>query len=454
MSNKFDYHIKNHVDRHEYDVDPQEIWDGILAKQKPQRKRKIWLFLIPLALGGLMVLLWITNDISPSLNTSTSERQLEIKTSTTSVLDNSAGINTRTEVSSSKKQTSNLMPVDGKESVGRQIDKSIPIDTDVTTTPSRQINKEIVRELLFTNKKISIPYENSIRVNQVAGKNLETLASNNLKPQSELVFLTIAELATTDNNLSFKRPIPTLYLQPSLPESTPKEIKIQSKGRWSAALTGGYGLFNKSIISASNQEEAYQRNETERTVDIFTSNFLLNYDLNPSWTISTGVIYQKAYETFHWSGTYFEDSNGNVISNQEEFTENFNAISYEKVERNIESSYNSYEYIDLPLHVSYHPQLNMKLRTAITASVNANILNTNNGYVVNSQNIPVRLGTVQDEIGIGLRYGLGLSMMLPVSERLGLQLNGLYSFRTNTQRDLTLRYDYQEINLGINYKIN
>jgi len=454
MSNKFDYHIKKHVDRHEYDVDPQEIWDGILAKQKPKRKRKVWLLLLPLALGVLAASLWTTKNISPSLYTSTSELQSNTKTTPTSELDITTGIDTRTEVYEYNKKT---ISSTSANKGGNAIRQSVPPIPEKPIAHSKLVspeNQNVVQQFLSTDKKISAPYDKSTPTNLLATNDNKSQESNNLSPQSQIVFLATTELAKAYSTFNFERPIPLLNQLPILMESAPIDIKFQNRGKWSATLTGGYGLFHKSIVSASNDDEAFHRNETERPADFFTTNFLVNYDLNASWSISTGIIYQRAYETFRWTGTYFEDGNGNVINSAEEFTENFNTASFEKVERNIESSYNSYEYLDLPLQIAYRPQLNMKLRTAITASVNANILNTNSGYVVNAQNIPVRLGTVQDEMRVGLRYGLGLSMMLPVSERLGLQLNGLYSFRTNTQRDLSLRYDFQEISLGINYKIN
>ena len=73
MSNRFNKHIKDHVERHEYDVDPQEIWEGILAKEEPKPKSYLWLFLFPIAIGFIVTSSWLThNDLlskSDSLST-------------------------------------------------------------------------------------------------------------------------------------------------------------------------------------------------------------------------------------------------------------------------------------------------------------------------------------------------------------------------------------------------
>ena len=223
----------------------------------------------------------------------------------------------------------------------------------------------------------------------------------------------------------------------------------KSQSKWRLSINGGYGLVGKSIISATNEKEAFARGATEDPVDVFSSNISLSYDLSRNFSISSGLSYQKVYEKFSWSGTYYEDFNGDSFNN----VENITSIVYEKVERQA-LTYNQYNYLDIPLYISFRPQLNNKLRTALFAGLSANVFNTNKGTVLNQLAIPIELSTASNDIQIGLRYALGVSLELPISEYFGLQLNGLYSIRNNTQRDLTLRYDYLEINLGLSYRFH
>ena len=78
MSNQFNKHIKDHVERHEYDIDPQEIWDGILAKEKPDSRGYFWMFLFPIAIGFLAISTWLSHETlnsGSSLSNTTESKQ-------------------------------------------------------------------------------------------------------------------------------------------------------------------------------------------------------------------------------------------------------------------------------------------------------------------------------------------------------------------------------------------
>ncbi len=460
MSSRFNKHIKDHVERHEYDVDPQEIWEGILAKEKPKSRRYFWMLLFPFGIGLLAITTWLSHEnLTPSTTFSNSNDTNQVELSVQDkVLSNYNKIVT---LEREPKTTEIITEISSEQPASKQppnssIARQEKISSYFSSSKKSNLNSHSVLDHSTIEK--SELSTNTIKPtqHQISSISKETKSPSRLAEKPLLAELEqVKELIALQNiinlppGLSYKRTAPVSHSRPYLVQDQSQISVASSKqNRWSLGINAGYGFVGKSIVSSSNESEAFDRSTTETPVELFSSELLVTYDISNNWSISSGINYQRVYEKFEWSGTFFEDHNGAIFQD----VENFTSIAFEKVEQTT-SIYNQYNYVDIPLYLTYSPRLYRKLRPALFAGLSANVINYNEGTILNQVSLPLSLSDTKN-LQVGLKYVVGAAIEFPITEYLGLQLRGLYSLRNNSQRDLSLRYDYQEINLGITYKFH
>jgi len=468
MSIDIDDLIKKHVNGHEADIDPNEIWAGVQAKQKNKPRRKL-IGLIYLSLLLIVPLCWLSIRLVT---------QNQTTADTTKLVENSeASFNTTDTVYNSDNTTFNPIDLNANN---QEISNS-PVESN--TSDNTQGNTIVTPQLTENqfnsekNKSFSKSLVSTSQSNLLNDKQLQS-PDHRLRPQSSLQENEMtAVLPSTSNSVSESSnngnsasalpvskeklvPFHTIDLITSdvlayeSDSYDPQLITINTlqRQKWLLSAVTGYSkIVNRSITSLSSSPYDTYRNNSETALDALSGNLLLSYNLSDAFTLSSGISFQRDYELFEWQGSYIVDSQGALVSQgvDDELPSSFRN-SYLSEERD-SRIYNQYEYYGIPIFLKYNFGQS-RIRTALLAGITATVHKSFDGLVLNEDRLPVELAMIQDEVKIGLKYSCSLALEYPIYNSWALQSSIGYSYRKNEQRDLRLQYHYVDFRLGIQHR--
>jgi len=420
MSIDIDDLIKKHVNGHEADIDPNEIWAGIKAKQnaKPRKRRKGLLYVKQ----GEQQLASHTQKTTTNIDKST----IVLNTNT-----NNSKPAEKTLITEKKKSALSSVATTSQskilENSIRQLQPSVPNSANAKVSTDIETESSMRSALLDKGTEIKEGKQSAIMIS----------ASN-----EKLLPLQAIDLIATDLLAYHSDPMDADYVTPL----------VFRKKKWLFTAAMGYSrILGRTISGAGSQEQTVYRNDSENVLDALSGSLLLSYRINDKFSFSSGLHYQKDYELFEWMGSYVEDSQGAAVTadSQSEVPSSFRDTYY-GVQRT-SRIYNQYSYYGIPVFLKYNFG-NSRIRTAIQAGITANVHKSFNGVILNQDGLPVELSTLEDEFKIGLKYSCALAMDIPVYRSWSVHSSLGYSYRKNTQRDLNLSYNYLDLRLGLQHQ--
>jgi len=441
--------LKHHVDKHESEVDPQEIWEGILKKQEPKR-RKGWFYLFPLiALVGISFFLFNNLNESGSY-TPSSEMTNTPQSSSTQKAEAAAAISEKTinEVKSKKAQVlTNASNTDPKT---KALTKS---SAPSTTTTSNSITITEANKL-NTSIHTLTKYDHA---SSVETKSVDAHFAIKKEINSQKSFIkNLLTLPVINQNIFDEKELDlqASYTEPSAP--------IVKNKRWLAiAMTTGSGLVNKSILPSNllSQEQVAVRQQSETPLEAISGQVQLELGLSKSFSIRSGINYLRLSEKFEWTDTYLSDASGNILSTLQNDNEgnpivNVTALANpSQLHYSVESKvihYNTHNFVDVPLTLAYNVRWK-KMRASLYGGGALNIMMSSEGKYLNTSSLVEQYGT--SNFSSRLSYLAGMNIDVPFCNRLALRAGLNYETRKVQNHGLHARYEAIRADLGLAYRL-
>ena len=441
MSDKFDHIIRDHVDAHEYDVDPQEIWDGI--HQKTQKKRRgFWVW----PLGGLSVLLVVSTLLIVAGGSREQQvlrmhqaelypKSIELSSSVQTVITNEEKA---TLVNPAAKQTIMVESTDtriAKNKEAPQISKTTLLEKNQNFNPSNSLaptsflSKSGLRSqfIKVTNKEIKFD-----------------------APAIE-VLIPMAQLSTRSIDIPSSQKVEYNIDNSKYTELT----KPLASSNWALTLTSGYSLLESTLVSNAAEPVIVDLiNQSEKPAFAFNNEFLVHYSLNKNFKLSSGLSCQKVTTLFDWNGVLLTDGQGEVLSVYDEtvgLPSGLTSLYYESIDRTIKN-YNQSYFIDLPVNIAY-AFMQWKVRPTFSLGAAFNVYNSNNGFRLSKEGIPLRIEDIELAPKVGARYNAALALEYPISPTFAAYGTVGGSTRLIEEQDLKIRYRWIDFNIGLKYRL-
>lgn len=441
MSDKFDHIIRDHVDAHEYDINPQDIWDGIHQKTKKKRGFWVWPF------GGLGVML-IAVALFTLLGESAEEQVLS--------MDVSGPNAKRVE-----------LPISSEFPRGdEEVIPSVSSSTEqpvIAKSSSRVLLNDKLRESKITNTSL---------LHKAQGPSVGAISApfsfvekSDLQFQSKEIFKkkiqfdvptieqmgSMAQLSTQSIDLPYRQ-----RSKHSLENAKYTEIiKPMAQSMLAFSLTSGYSLLDRNLSSPTVDQGVLDLIiGSEQAKFTLNNEFLVHYSLSNNFKISSGLSYQKVVTLFNWNGILLTDSDGDVLSVYDEavgLSSSFTNLYYESIDRTIKH-YNQSYFVDVPVNVDY-AFTQWKLRPTISIGAAFNVYNGNSGFRLNREGIPIDFDDLAGSAKIGARYKAAFALDYPISSVFSAYGTVGGSTRKIGQQDLTIRYRWIDFNIGLKYRL-
>ena len=449
MSDKFDHIIRDHVDRHEYDIDPQDIWNGINKKSK---KDKVGFWVWPVGLAVLLL-------VSYSLHAVFSEDEA------------------LTNYSYSELSASDKTPLITKSLDSPLIEKQNPTSTKDRISPlvsqKEEVKDKSVRKTATQNQtpSYSKQLEHNRAIVNPLGKNMAESNDSNIELEKRIIkstrqsnFLVKQSLQSTSVNAIYLNSLN--YLEPkgshllydrdqtfdfNFAELAPIIKPTYSKLAFS--LSAGLSTVNRDL-GASDPDIINLIESSEEPYSTRHNDFLIHYGLTNNFRISTGVSHQKIVTLFDWTGVLLRDNQGVVIGHFNEadgLPAGFTELFYESIDRRIRQ-YNGATLVDLPVNLEY-AFADYKLRPILSIGAAFNVYNSVEGYRLDAEGLPQYLADIEDKAQIGIRYSASLSLHYPLTPSIAIFGDVGGSMRTIESQDLSTKYQWLDFGVGLKYKL-
>ena len=460
MNSNMNRHIKQAVEEHEYDVDPQEIWEGILAKQKSSNKRRYWFLLLPLMLS-VATLSWIylNEDVPRAEETTTHSASLlglqEDKAKAPRNDDKALPKLTSAEVTTS--------PSDNDISTRESYEKNLDAVSDETSDRvSTLVNQSTTSTSpsQYTLTSDGIDFSRFSRQPAFAETTIDKAPSAAVSPaidtpgsdpHTTLTGPLMLDQQPLELGLAHARPHAALGIGWAVPLSLIEPAQTQITRPWSVVVSGHYGRFTKSIVNSVDEQAQQLKLASEKAKDAFSANVMIQYDLPKNFFVRGYAGYRRAYEKLDWDGSYIEDVNGvrYRTDDQESIPEDLMGQENLLVERNA-SLYNQYNTVDVSLAAGYSMRLG-RFTTSVFGGVGRSVYVNALGTTLDEQGLPAELDLIQGELSYQNRYLMGIDATYPLGAHLGLYFSGVYSRQHVGFHSFDFRYHNYDLGLGLRY---
>lgn len=462
MSDELKKHLRKHVDEHQYDIDPQEIWDGILQKEAKRKRRPLY-WLLPLL--GLVAMVWFTvttinhdqvlnteqllgNLQSPqneAIVTTEDKAEPVMATieNTETFTDLTAVANTDAEVTSSafvspiKKESFNT----SQSNFSTTSITSSSATTSSTTTTSNQF---------FNDTRLG--ESPSSKENAITPVDEEEIQQPPLARQ-------LSPLASVSSYLAYDTDRFSYDLMSHI-------IPLRKGKRMTLRLLGGVGTVSNQIspvVPDPGQANAYQ-SELRRSANsaqfAYNGRVMMDIEISKGFFLGAGISYEKVIERFLLDGNYIVDAQGNLVTETILDTEgstavNFNSESnteeyYVSIDRSIDS-YNGYEYVDIPLQLGYAYSFG-RWTPSVFVGTSLNVMSKNTGYLYGSDGIPTTYADTDKPFQIGLRYHGGIGVDFQLCRQMVMTLGLDFSHRRRENHGVVSQYQVLGSHLGLGYQ--
>ena len=420
--------LKNKLDNFAYeDVNPQEIWDGILAKQNDKNRivfKPFWIFVIGLII--VPITLYYTLSTTSDAIDAHANKNVDVHQMAQTNLSTPNKI-----ISSTTKETNfNHENLTTTRST-RQPSSSKILDSNSTKSSFHKTDFNVVRQtaLPITNR-YNLANKFIEQQSKLSTEHLHT--SNRVRPL--LSSLNLLRSSTVVHSLTvLERPMP------SMPAIT--ILDRRSKPVWSISLIGDMSNLQSSLKPLDNStttQDRIQNLASSSTPQLALDNrLLLGLQFANGLELSTGLAYNQTRELFRYRGSHVEDSNGDIIS-ETVFDENGLLIAdfsntsntqdlFQSIERNVEVV-NLYHFVDVPLQLGYNYRLG-QFQAGIYGALAVNIYNNNQGFDINEFGVPIRFEEISLTPHISPRMYGGVSLGYQLIDGIGFSLGLEYSQR-------------------------
>lgn len=451
MNNELNDIIKRQVDTYESEVDPQEIWEGILNKQKPKRRFLFfWLPFVCVAVIGLSFLAWNSDSSNIQISEVISREGADVnqKDESNNELDRYSEVTdeestSKAEILVNQNNDLNQRTTRKAKTISQVSGLSLIALAANPKTNNEITTSRIIPQFISGDENI----HNSVKRPTLGSsqkpntKNTDQLLAS--KPKGILNILDVVpKISLIRTNLNYvHEPLAFASEWSTAPQVHPsrQENSVSIKAMF-------YGGIANSSPSAGNRMEAY------------TANILLEKRIFRSFSLSAGLSMDKLYEKFEWEGNYIvngeeeeiglaaEDDQGNAVVNfsSAQYDEEY----YEIVERKI-NKYNRYEIVDIPVVISY--ALNFrKLRTSISAGTAFNLNSSLELTSLDELGIPREAG---EDYKVGSKLLLCLDFNYPITRRLSITGGVNYSNRNLTLRASKNSIESYQAGLGLGIRL-
>lgn len=468
--------LKSHVDRHEYDVDIQSVWDAVEKEIGPKKDNRKFL-IIPVFLGLLfMGSLFFWNNPMESVNQMEAlveENQRGNQNSNQNVNHN-LNENALGNLESNSEEDRNAKKSSDKEVIENRNNDSTQKKIQTNNLNSNQLKKQ-----LNSNSSAIISGEtfnflkDQKRTSRKAIKNYnkitnEQKSSFKSKPFKRNTFSSnsIANSITEEGKYALIAAIlpiekPNFSIQNNrenpvmerLNFETLKALKTES--RWGLNIWVGAAIVNSNLTAGSQvYKDALKIFETP--IDAYRGGVLLSYNVKSNWYINSGITVNRIFSSVVWDGSYVVDIDGNLlpvssIDGNGDPVYNFdNGIYFEEIEKTI-SGYNHQDFIDIPVSLHF-VQKDKIWSPEIYAGVSFNVYNTSQGHFLNSYLVAEAINDKNYQLNVGLEYQFGAALNYRLTRKLGLRMGAQFSTRKVERQRAHLKYQIFELNSGLTYK--
>jgi len=454
--------LRYHVSTHESEVDPQEIWDGILEKQKPKKKASWFRFLFSSVL--------LATIITATYLILANQDEIELYSESTSVHSEKLISNQlaprQLNLNTYQSLTSDPTPIKSNTK-NKSVVSNTSFDSIVyTKLPSQatsRINSKKSNQSIYNYNHSSLLYQRkNVDFNSIPQKHIASattlLDKNEEHSEASNTELSKLELPSRKHNIvGFPEDIPidiNLAFSPPAPPITSYSPNILS-----LRLSGGIGITRATLSSNAPMDEDFvtARNKSESSLEIISGRIGLSYNLTPRLSIISGFDYLQINESFRWSGIFLQDSDGvetaslerddegNLDVTADLFTEDFQHV----VDKDI-FHYNKYLLISIPLILEYNFSFN-KLRPKVYAGTSLNLLDLSRGRILDRSLLPIDLANL--DTSFSNRYVSGLTLDFLLRRNLRLSAGLEFSSQSLTISDVQKQYTILSANLGLQFRI-
>jgi opacity protein-like surface antigen len=490
----FENWLKKKVEQEETSFDHEAEWALLRPKlEKKKKRRPVFWFLLPIGLLAVSYLLFTRDSKEESLVGIVDKDRIIIADSKVVDINTIADpqLNTSNEQIQEWSDDNRTSIIQDQE-VGVKLSKQNTKSLSNSPAMKNDLSRHIESNYLHGN---ILPSSNEITANQSfnsSDKLSDGLAiSSSLLIEQSKNFPTNVNESTNDSyemdktklnennvsNLEIEQPIDKNTISklaaevqakknPEIIESSEERIEIAKqnpKSRFSLSVLLGYGLFAANMNGSDQFVRA--RNLTEKPLECISAKILLNTKIAGSWSVSTGVGFEKFTTKFsqNFIDSSMITSNGETIririssSGQESYLiGEAKHLRTTNVNRRL---YNSTVYYSIPVYLNYSKQLNSRIKFMPTLGLNINFMNQTSGSIVHNDEQDILLQDYKNVVKNSIpscNLFLGVGVVYNVSKKfdLNLGINGsnqifLKKFSDNFQSDRLNSYGFYS---GLTYK--
>lgn len=493
MKDKTKKILQDHVQSHEYDIDPLDIWSGIEAKQK-KKKRKGFFWI-----GGLgLLLVSVVTILAVQLS---SDTENIVDNTPTENFENKTNVdNTSTESPVTSDATIiNKSPLINKEGVGNDQASNIINSTQESGVPASEIieKQKISSQSKINSSSTKLRSDNSSikSLNQsyantsISKANSTREIANNIKETGPI--------NTPASSIDSKVTSKILDLQPDLSELEKSISEVRESMTAFSAIKKDLNLFEIDekllVISDSNVDSDFERNswvdlsEEIKYAPLFTitalqsvsffdkqvtsnlgveqdyanaraavemplekvgTTLLLNVELTNWLTLSTGVEYQKINEQFNWEGSYIIDEDDNIIGPVPDIETLTEEDKIRIVDRDMEI-FNTYTLVNVPIQLSLHHNFK-SIDYGVYGRASINVWNQTEGASLDQRLYPIELASLQAQVNT--QWSAGFFTEIPIFR--AWKLHAAVGLKqASIQETLTTNtYNFKDLSLGLKYQ--
>ncbi len=409
--------LREHVEQHEYDIDPSDIWAGMQAKQKKDDRSNrflIWFFFGSM----LLVAFGIWNYNQPKKNNTKSDESIQqveatsqiasVKQTQLSNKSESTGTNHKNILDN---KINNTIAQEDKSETNTLITANISYSTSKfsnrTTPPSNSTNSyKLPSSSISTASSVQAPFSGIQNTAEAEANEVISSENNTINILDETQTQRPKLDLTTTISLLPQTPI---YQNRKSTHTILPSISIERDRNWFISCIGSYG-FTANTLTAHNQSGVAltgQREALTTPLESLHAAIHFGRKLTPFLKLSAGIKYTRINSKFEWNGSYLSDENGNLVdSTLPDF--NFSAGNfYQEVNRNV-VSYNYHEVLSIPVRLHLYKERH-KLSYGIFGGINFPISNKTFGHTLNEELIPISLSSIVENFSPELETGISLT---------------------------------------------
>ena len=474
MKEKIKEVLRGHVHKHEYSVDPADIWAGMqkeISTSKKKDRRGLFALFIGLSIlvvAGFLFLPGMQGDsmqvselseITESDQSTQSQKRIAATTKEekdiNSVKTNNSPLNQKNnnKQSNSLAAKKNLTATSNRKNTIETVETKIKLEESTASQTFSSIQSSATK---VVDENQPLPFSSKLRLGSQLvenDKSEDEKANDEVVSQADIsseILATKVDLVKAQARLDIINQLELMNIgllsfnrQRELinDDYTLVDVQKTNSKRKSISLTAGMGVFAKKVIAfdESHSDYAIAREKYEKPLEVFTAQAIVNIPLVSKLSLSTGIQYLQFNEAFDWKGSYFLDRNGNVINSPAEFLvgENY----YQEVSHSI-TTYNKAQLFSVPVLLGISNR-HKRITYGLRAGANFHLRTQTQGKILATNLTPISV--LESNFGIGLQSKFELGYFITP----GLELLGEISVLQVTAAEELINQRLRSYSLGL-----